>query len=452
MPGAAGAPRPVTDPVAEYDVVILGAGMAGLGAAVEAQRLGLDSLVLEAAPEAGGLCRGTTVAGCSFDRYGPKIMVDRPTAEPLVALLAGGADRHDLHEVVALPGVGLVGFPVQRYLVDLPAADRETVLAQVAQSRSRTTRQVRNYREWLLDAYGPYLCERVLFPYEEKKWQMPLAEMDYRWAASRPVAVSDEEIREGARVRLGPSRHYFYPSRGSLAQLVAALAARAGPMILGADVTAIDLPRRTVTAGGRTYRYRHLISTVPLDRAVAMSRGLEPELVAAARQELRWLSIRVYNLVFAGRTPLTGGAVYFPDPAVGFRRVANLHNLCPGLVAPDRTALSVEMAIGTAGLSQAPPPRDVGDVIAEMRTLPEYERLGPLLGSDTVDIAHAYPLQRDTLQDHVRRVLDAYAAYGVQHCGRAGSFAYCDTDIAFDQGTRAARRAGKDDTSCNTCG
>src|SRR6266508_3638656 len=141
----------------EVEVLILGAGLAGLGAGVEAQRLGRDSLILEAAPTPGGLCRGTTVAGCRFDRYGPKIVVERESSRELVELLGANAQRHELHEVVYLSGVGLVGFPVQRHLVDLPSADRETVLADVSTARARP-RAVHNYRDWLLSSYGRYLC------------------------------------------------------------------------------------------------------------------------------------------------------------------------------------------------------------------------------------------------------------------------------------------------------
>ncbi len=51
------------------DVLILGAVFAGLGAAVEAQRLGLTSLVLESEPTAGGPGRSIEVAGTRFGRY-----------------------------------------------------------------------------------------------------------------------------------------------------------------------------------------------------------------------------------------------------------------------------------------------------------------------------------------------------------------------------------------------
>ena len=70
----------------EVEVLILGGGMAGLGAGVEAHRSGRDSLILEAEAEPGGLCRGITVAGCRFDRYGPKVLVERDSSTDLVGM------------------------------------------------------------------------------------------------------------------------------------------------------------------------------------------------------------------------------------------------------------------------------------------------------------------------------------------------------------------------------
>jgi protoporphyrinogen oxidase len=425
--------------VRDVQVLILGAGFAGLGAGVEAQRLGMDSLILEAASTAGGLCRGVTVAGCRFDRYGPKVIVERESSRGLVELLGDEAVRHELSELVDLPGVGLVGFPVQRHLVQLPRAQRETILAEMAVARSRPG-QIRCYQDWLLNAYGRYLCETVLFPYEEKKWRMPLSEMDYQWALGRPVSVSYEEAVRGASARLPPSRTYFYPRQGTLSGLVALLVARAGAVRCDAQVAEIDPAARTVSAAGETYRYEHLVSSLPLDQVVRMTVGFDPGIAAVTASLLRWLSVRVYNLVFDHAIPLSGDTVYFPDRAVSFRRVAILQNLCPALPAPGRTALSVEVSIGPDD-HRTPAPDRLPEVLRELRTVAQFQRLGPLLGSDAVDIPEAYPQQRDGLREHVALLIQMYRQWRVWQCGRAGTFDYCDLDVAFEQGRRVVRQA-----------
>lgn len=423
----------------DVEILILGAGLAGLGAGIEAQSRSRDSLILEAAPTPGGLCRGITVAGCMFDRYGPKVIVERPTSQELVQALGANVERHELREFVYASGLGLIGFPVQRHLVELPRTVRETVLAELSAARQKSD-EIRNYRDWLLNLYGPSLCEKILFPYEEKKWQMPLVEMEYRWALARPVAVSYEDMMEGARRRLPANRTYFYPRRGNMSGMVDALVERAGPILVDSEVTSIDPIKRVVMVGGEAYRYRHLVSSLPLDAVVGMTVDRQAGIEMAAVADLRWLSVRVYNLVFEGKARLDGDAVYFPEPSISLRRVTILQNLCPGLSAPGRTSVSVEVALGSAHQRVSPGP-DVPKIVEELRTVPQFSVLGRLLGSDVVDVVEAYPLQRNGLRDQVERLTWSYRRWCIWHCGRAGTFDYCDMDVAYQQGRRAVRLA-----------
>ncbi len=71
-------------------------------------------------------------------------------------------------ERVYLSKYGLLGFPLQRHLIDLPAAERATILKDIEHARAHP-REVKNYKDWLINGYGHYLCEKVLIPYEEKK-------------------------------------------------------------------------------------------------------------------------------------------------------------------------------------------------------------------------------------------------------------------------------------------
>src|SRR4051794_41418098 len=65
--GAGGGPRPgAADPV--LDVVVIGAGFGGIGAAVALLRAGIDRfVVLEAGTTVGGTWRDNTYPGCACD-------------------------------------------------------------------------------------------------------------------------------------------------------------------------------------------------------------------------------------------------------------------------------------------------------------------------------------------------------------------------------------------------
>lgn len=158
------------DSDADVDLLILGAGLAGLGAGIQAQRLGLNSLILEESSRPGGLCQNTTVLGCDFD-YGPKILLldNSDNGKDLLSFLGDNYEKMPVVERVYLSEFGLLSFPLQRHLVELPASERTKILKDIEYAREHP-RKVNSYKDWLINGYGKYLCEKVLIPYEEKKW------------------------------------------------------------------------------------------------------------------------------------------------------------------------------------------------------------------------------------------------------------------------------------------
>jgi phytoene dehydrogenase-like protein len=90
-----------------HPIIIIGAGVGGLSAAIRLARQGYSVQVLEARPQAGGLASGFTAGGFTFDA-GPYILLDKPGLEWAFAQLGIAADAlpltpiehvyHVLHE------------------------------------------------------------------------------------------------------------------------------------------------------------------------------------------------------------------------------------------------------------------------------------------------------------------------------------------------------------------
>jgi phytoene dehydrogenase-like protein len=122
----------------DADLLILGAGLAGLGAGIQAQRMGLKSLIIEESARPGGLCQNTTILGCDFD-YGPKILLldGSDNGKDLLNFLGDNYEELPVVERVYLSEYGLLGFPLQRHLVDLPDGERTTILKDIEHARAQ---------------------------------------------------------------------------------------------------------------------------------------------------------------------------------------------------------------------------------------------------------------------------------------------------------------------------
>ena len=420
-------------------VVILGAGMAGLGAGIQAQKMGLSSLILEKEDYVGGLFSNHSIMGCDFD-YGPKILVDTPNSREIVDYMGANYERYDHDERVYLSEHGLLGFPLQRNLYQLPEDEREKILCSfLSVNHSDSDGTIKNFEEWLRFNYGDYFSESILIPYEKKKWLVDLSDMDYQWAEKRHLKIDREELIASSKGELPQYRWYFYPKTGNVTEVVKALLPHAGPIKKERPVSNIDLEKKLVTAGGVEHPYDLLINTMPMDYLSTITSPFPEALRVKGDHGLQRLSILIFNLVFEGNYDLDGTAIYFPEEEFVFRRVTVLENLCPALSREGLTPITVEVSVKDIG--QVDEDEILEKVLIDLKKMKQFSVMGDPVATGTLDVDFAYPLQTSELLTVVDEMQSHLRAYGVFNAGRGGTFNYCDGDLAYGQGKAAVIEA-----------
>ncbi|MCX7015699.1 MAG: FAD-dependent oxidoreductase [Candidatus Sumerlaeota bacterium] len=444
-------------------VVVLGAGVAGLAAAIRLKELGVPRVVvLERAEQAGGLAR-TLQVGPGYSDIGPhRLYTDIPEIERFYREVAAGSLFDvERHSRIFLEGRFLRYPPGIRDLLRVPGPLR---LAGFAASWAKAQalalagrRDDRTCDGLMRRAYGSALYEYMLRPYSEKVFKTDPRRLDAEAARVRIPASSLASMvrwvfprrnRGGAPVSLAR----FHYLRGGAQGLVDHMLRRARG--LGAEILTrneaigfvVESGRVAAAAtrspeGERLVPADAFISTIPLpDLAEALHRA-QPMKEAAleSARALRYLDLLLV-LLLVKRNLVSGNHwIYFPEPRFIFNRACEPKAFDPGLAPRDRSVLSCDITCR--------PGQDLWnepDEAIYLRVVAELAGTGLFRVEEVADVAvyrvrHAYPVYDLGYGKNVDEALAGLSQYeNLVTTGRQGLFNYNNMDHSIFMGFRAA--------------
>jgi protoporphyrinogen oxidase len=411
----------VTSPrTTSVDVVVLGAGPAGLAAAWRAAQRGLSVRVLERAPAVGGMAASFEVAGVRVDHGSHRLhpATPPPVLAALRELLGDDLQTRPRNGRLRLYG-RWVGFPLRpgELLRELPPLAKRRILRDAA-LRPLTPTRADSYGALLSSRLGPELYRALYEPYAEKLWGLPGDRIDAEQARRRVSAgglwgIAGKVLRSAAgRGPVdGQGRVFHYPRRG-FGQIVDALAdaavAAGAEVRTGAEVATVRRLSTAVavsTVDGTTVRAGHVLSTVPLPVLARLARPQPPAGLLAAAARLRFRGMVLVYLVHGGGRWTPYDAHYLPGPETPVSRVSEPANYRTGAGDPaDRSVLCAEIpcAVGDRVWTST------GDELAALVT-------GGLAATGLP------PVRLDGVE--VRRLPHVYPVYEIGYAGRLAGLA-----------------------------
>jgi protoporphyrinogen oxidase len=433
----------------EDRIVIIGAGPCGLACARELERLGHGNwVVLERSTEPGGLASSVIDSeGFTWDLGGHVVFSHFGEFDALLdEVMNGDVLRHERSSYIRF-GEEWVPYPFQNNLRYLPSAVRDECLEGLAAARGATAGA--DFAAWMRSAFGDGITRHFMRPYNAKVWATPLDQMSSDWIAER-VSVVDYQralrnVREGLDDKAwGPNNTFAFPAAGGTGEIYRRVAERLGERIrYGCEVTQIDPSASSIElAGGAGERYDALVSTMPLDRLVAMLQPRPAELQNAASR-LRHNGVYMVGVGYEAPCSPDKSWMYFPQADVPFYRVTNFAKYSAANV-PDadtarycsfmtETSFSADHAVGRAGLEER--------VEAGLRAVGLVNGRPPVASVHVEQIEYAYPiptLDRDRALATIQPWLIDRA---ILSRGRFGSWRYeiGNMDHAVKMGVDAAR-------------
>lgn len=437
------------------DLIVLGAGPAGLGAAFRAAERGLSVTVLEKEATVGGASASLSVAGMRVDLGSHRL---HPSVEPRIlddlrTLLGDDLQKRPRNGRIRLMDRWLA-FPLSApdVVKNAPRSFaarvvRDAVTAPVRRARADT------FAEVLRAGLGPSICESFYFPYARKIWGVDPHCLAGEQARRRVSADSVWKIARRVLAGSGAggergSASFYYPRKG-YGQICEAFAygaeARRAEIRLGAEVTSIEASGDGVLvrcADGTEHRSSRIFSTLPVTVLARLAGA--PADVQPPDDALRFRSMVLTYLVI-DRQRFTGyDAHYLPEAWTPVTRISEPKNYRDGDDPPDRTVLCAEIPCEAEDALWGASDERLGEIVSD--TLAEAGLPSVLPVEVHVErLPFAYPIYTVGYDRHFERLDDWIERQPrLLTFGRQGLFAHDNAHHALAMAYAAVDRIAAD--------
>jgi len=440
------------------NVVVIGAGPAGLTAAYELGKRGATATVLEADEVVGGISRTVVADGYRFDIGGHRFFTKVPEVEALWHEILPDEDfmlRPRSSRIYYRGKFYDYPIKVMNALTNLGPVEAVRCVLSYLWVRVRPPKDQSTLEGYIAKNYGWRLYQHFFKTYSEKVWGVPPAEMSADWGAQRIKGMSLwSAVWEPLRAKVADGRkdrsrqvtslieQFQYPKYGPgmmWERCHELVEAQGSKVVFRAKVSSIahqDGRAVSVTStdwsGAETiHPSDHVISSMPFP---ALLRAMDPAVpaeVLAAADNLSFRDFLSVALVMPeDKVAWTDNWIYIHDPGVKTMRVQNFGSWSPHMVKDGRNVLGLEYTAVEGDEWWTASDEDLIE-----RGKAELESLGLMRSADVeagyvVRMPKAYPTYDEDYKANVDVLRGWLAAHApnVHPIGRNGMHRYNNQD------------------------
>lgn len=413
------------------DTVILGAGIAGLGAALAARRQDRRAVIFEARHRTGGLLDNFEVDGFRFDHA---VHLSFAT-EPLIREIFDRTPylTHPADSICFEDGRWLK-HPVQNNLYPLPPEQRVALIQSFLVRPTDLADD--DYESWLRHQYGDAIAERYPIKYTRKYWGTPAIELSTTWIGNRMRRAELSEILYGSFTDETPNAYYIremrYPQKGGFKTFIQGLIDESEIRTGRAAVCVRHAERTVKFADGSAVTYEQLVSTLPLPVLAKMMNSPAPVMAAANRLVATSIDLVSVGVSSPADLPLW---LYIYDEDILASRVYS-----PSRKSPDNAPL------GCSSLQFEIYSRGTESRFTRAQLIENTRHALGKLGLCDPDLVRFYDHRRIPygnvifyrgMEDDRTIVMNHVTECGVTSCGRFGEWNYFWSNQSFVSGYQA---------------
>jgi len=426
------------------DVLIAGAGIAGLSCAWHLQRAGGDYLLVEKAAVSGGLCGSVEKDGYTFDWSGHLLHLHSDYGAKFVKDLLG-SNLSLLKRDARIFSHGVyTSYPFQASLYGLPESVVSDCVSGFIDACEKDGTPDHNgpFDLWAQTVFGTGICRHFMWPYNEKLWRVPLDRLTARWCGPFVPRPKLDEVLRGAywplKKKFGYNTAFYYPKRGGINALCSAIGKTVRPPLLGSALKRVDLKKKIAFVEGiGEVHYKTLVSTLPLKELAGMLVN-PPASVIKAAEALSATSVHVLNIGARDRGNKFHWA-YFPDKKLPFYRAGIASNFSKKVAPEGHASFYVETATApTEKFNRAKTETAIIDGLVKSGFIKSEADIRTTLW---LDIGCAYVIYDAAREKSVGTIAAYLEKNSCRSIGRYGGWKYSFMEEAVLEGRAAAEVA-----------
>jgi len=424
--------------MANKKILILGAGLAGLSAAWHLQKKGVDCLIFEKEPEAGGLCRSKNIDGFTFDYCGHLLHFKERYSFNLIKELLGDNLAEHKKSAWIYSHDRITRHPFQANLYGLPKPVIKECLLEFIQARSNgfpKDKKNISFGDWISQTFGRGIARHFMLPYNSKFWTTSLSRITCEWLDGFVPVPTLKEILEGTieenKRPSGYNAIFWYPKRGGIQEIPRLLSSGIKNLHTLSEAVRLDIKNKKVYfKNGNIQEYDVLIFTLPLPEIINLSEEL-PESILGCLKRLRYNSIFNLNLGIDKKDISGKHWIYFPDKKFTFFRLGFFSNFSNASAPKNSSSLYIEVAYSkekTLNKNTV-----VNRIINKMHDADVLNSSDKILVKDINDIKYGYIIYDKAREKALNRIKVFLNKNNIFCLGRYGSWRYLSMeDVLLD--------------------
>ena len=396
-----------------YEILIIGAGPAGLTAAWEAEKHGVKTLILESDKEIGGISRTVERNGWRFDIGGHRFFTK---VDEVYKIWDEILDKEDF---LLRPRMSRIYYKNKFYDYPLKASNAlfnlgifEAIRCVLSYFYVRVfpPKKQDNFEDWVAARFGWRLYNIFFKTYTEKVWGVDARTIGSDWASQRiknlslmKAILNAFQINKSGEIITTLIDKFKYPKYGPGMMWETAykkLQEKNHKILLNSRVVEISKENDTYKiqiVSGEVFEAKNILSSMPLAHLPKTIKPIPDNNVLESGQNLKFRDFLSVALVIDEKDAFPDNWIYIHDPGVRVGRVQNYGSWSPYLVKEGKTCLGLEYFV------------NIGDELWSM----EDEKLIDLATRELEKLSLIKT--NSTLEGYVVRMPKAYPVYDLDY-------------------------------------